>query len=117
MAVAALAESARCALESLMHAGKCEYQTEFARRYFAQGTTQCEAEGRARVLLAFLAAGGVSLSEAQRARDECLLEHGIRGLRLWNPEVIKEPEVVLDLIGACVHGSEVPARRGRVDVS
>jgi hypothetical protein len=78
LVVGALATSARHALEKLMQSGKYEYQTEFARRYVAEGLVQ----GMARALLAFLAAHGLVVDDAQRARvlacqDTALLDRWI----------------------------------------
>lgn len=55
-------------------------------------------------------------SHYDERRDKALRQLGIRVLRLWNPEVIKAPDVVLELISACVDGEEVPAYRGCVEV-
>ena len=64
--VGALTEARRQGLEARMRTTDYEYQTEFARRYLAQG----EAKGRVDALLAFLAARGLEPSEQQ--------EHTIR---------------------------------------
>lgn len=41
-------------------------------------------------------------------RDRTLTEQGIRVMRLWNPDVLREQEAVLELIWTCVHGAPVP---------
>ena len=59
-----------------MASGNYEYQSDFARRYVAQGKAQGKAEGRAEgeaaglshALLVVLAARGVAVSEDVRAR-------------------------------------------------
>lgn len=65
--------------------------------------------------------GGGHADEAQRRYDErrarALSRHGVRVLRVWNTEVLCEPEAVLELIWACVHGADVPGPRGYVDIA
>ena len=55
-----------------MVSGKYEYQSDFARRYVAQGRAEGreagEAAGRAHALLAVLAARGLEVPEEVRAR-------------------------------------------------
>jgi hypothetical protein len=46
LAVSSLNEAARAALEELMQSGTYEYQSEFARKYFAQGRQEGRQEGR-----------------------------------------------------------------------
>ncbi|MDN5859990.1 MAG: hypothetical protein L0H84_15350, partial [Pseudonocardia sp.] len=49
-----------------------EYQSEFARRYFAQGRTEGKAEGKAEGVLAVLDARGITVPAQVRARiTEC----------------------------------------------
>jgi very-short-patch-repair endonuclease len=50
-------------------------------------------------------------------RDLELGRLGIRVLRFWNPEVIRAPDSVLEVIWDCVHDhTAVLPQRGRVDV-
>jgi hypothetical protein len=63
-----LGEAARRAIEARMTQSGYQYQSEFARTYFAQGEEKGRAEGEARALLAVLEARGLAVSEAQRAR-------------------------------------------------
>ncbi|MBK8480613.1 MAG: hypothetical protein IPL40_05500 [Proteobacteria bacterium] len=70
----------RCQLEELMQSGGYTYQSDFAKRYLAQGKAEGEAkgkaegeakgkaEGEAQALLRILAARGLAISEDQRAR-------------------------------------------------
>jgi hypothetical protein len=51
-----------------MASGNYEYQSDFARRYVAQGRAEGEAAGRAHALLAVLAARGLDVPEDVRAR-------------------------------------------------
>ena len=55
-----------------MASGTYEYQSEFAKRYVAQGETRGEAKGeakgRAAALLAVLGARGIEVSEELRVR-------------------------------------------------
>ena len=64
--------------------------------------------------------GGGHANEEQRQyderRDRALKQHGVQVLRVWNPEIIREQEAVLELIWACIHGAPVPGPRGYVDV-
>ena len=64
--------------------------------------------------------GGGHADEQQRRydehRDRVLKQHGIRVLRVWNPEVLRAEEAVLSQIWACLHGAEVPTRRETLDV-
>jgi predicted transposase YdaD len=74
----ALSEAARLAVEALMTQNGYQYQTEFARTYFARGKEEGraegekkgQAEGKAQALLAVLEARGLAVSAAQRARIE-----------------------------------------------
>jgi hypothetical protein len=59
---------ARAELEALMATGKYEYQSDFARKYIAEGTAQGELKGKAEALLAVLRARGFAVSDAQRER-------------------------------------------------
>ena len=57
-------EAARAILEALMASGNYVYQSDFARRYIAQG----EASGRAHAVLAVLAARQIAVPEPARAQ-------------------------------------------------
>lgn len=59
---------ARATLEALMNSDKYEYQSDFARRYVAQGRAEGRAEGRAHAVLAVLAARAIDVPEDARAR-------------------------------------------------
>jgi hypothetical protein len=63
-----LGEALRAELEALMATGKYEYQSEFARKYIAQGEAQGEVRGKAEALIAVLAARGLTVSPGQRER-------------------------------------------------
>ena len=74
---------ARRALEDLMADGRYEYQSDFARKYIAEGEAAGEARGRAEALFAVCTARGLKLSRAQRARvrectDTATLDRWIR---------------------------------------
>jgi hypothetical protein len=58
----ALSEAARTYLEGLMNWKGYEYKSDFARRYFAEG----EAEGEANALLDVLEARGIEVSDRER---------------------------------------------------
>jgi hypothetical protein len=67
-----LNDVARMALEVLMRSGTYEYQSEFARRYFAQGREEGRQEGRQEgemsALLEVLEARGLQVDEQARQR-------------------------------------------------
>ena len=62
--LASLSEAARRALEEQMSTGRYEYQSEFARKYVAEG----KAEGRAAAVLAVLEARRIVVSTEAAAR-------------------------------------------------
>ena len=62
---AALGRKARQALEAMMIAGY-EYQSDFAKKYVAEGKAKGKAEGKAEGILAVVAARQLSLSDKQR---------------------------------------------------
>ncbi len=88
-----LGELARAALEAVMAQGKWEYQSEFAKKYFAEGRVEGRVEGREegreegrveaarRLLRTVLAARAVSLS--QRAIDAIESESDEGTLEEW----------------------------------
>jgi hypothetical protein len=59
--------AARAILEDLMANGTYPYQSDFAKRYVAQGRDEGRAEGKALAVLAVLAARGVKVSAALRS--------------------------------------------------
>jgi hypothetical protein len=65
-------ETVRAILEALMASGNYKYQSDFARRYVAQGKAEGRAEGeaagRAHALLAVLSARGLDVPQDVRAR-------------------------------------------------
>jgi hypothetical protein len=63
-----LGEAARAAFEDLMANGNYEYQSEFAKTHQARGVAIGRAEGEAASVLKILAARGIPVTEAQRAR-------------------------------------------------
>ncbi|MEU7987492.1 hypothetical protein AB0B56_21740 [Streptosporangium canum] len=64
----ALPPAARLSLEVMMETGTYEYQSDFARKYVAEGREEGRAEGETRALLAVLAARGVEVSDDARER-------------------------------------------------
>ena len=89
LAMASLSEAARTALEALMHRGTYEYQSEFARKYVAQGREEGRQEGRAEglhegeraALLEVLDARGLQVDEPTRQRILACTE--LSQLKLW----------------------------------
>jgi hypothetical protein len=64
----AVGDSVRKQLEDLMEKGTYEYQSEFARRWLAEGKSLGRAEGRAEAVLTFLEARGIAVSDEVRDR-------------------------------------------------
>jgi hypothetical protein len=64
----ALNEAARQAIEARMAQSEYQYQSEFARTYFAQGEARGEARGEAKAILTVLGARGLRVTAAQRER-------------------------------------------------
>lgn len=75
-----LNEAARRALEAMMIKGY-EYQSDFARKYVAEGEAKGEAKGEARALLAALRVRGIPVPDAARAR--ILSEKDAERLERW----------------------------------
>ena len=67
LVLSSLSEAARRALQT-MDPAKYEYQSEFAKRYLAQGKTEGRAEGRVALLLRQLSLRFGPLTEETRAR-------------------------------------------------
>ena len=89
-----LNQAARRELETMKH----EYQSDFARRYVAQGLAEGLAEGRAEGLLAVLQARGIAVPDTIRQRilaqkDAERLEHWLKKAAVATSvaEVIDEP--------------------------
>jgi len=68
LVLASVDEAARAILEALMASGNYEYQSDFARRYVAEGKAEGRAEGGAHAILAVLAARGLDVPDEVRAR-------------------------------------------------
>lgn len=81
LAMASLSEAARTALEALMHRGTYEYQSEFARKYVAQGREEGLHEGERAALLEVLDARGLQVDEPTRQRILACSE--LSPLKLW----------------------------------
>ena len=77
--VNSLHEAARRALEAMMKG--YEYQTEFAKKYVAQGRTEGRTEEAARNLLTVLRARGIAVPDA--ARERILAERDPARLERW----------------------------------
>jgi hypothetical protein len=78
LAVNSLGRAARKALEELMQSGRYEYQSEFARKYFAQGRQEGREEGfqqgEVTALFEVLDARGLEVSAAARKRIQACTE-------------------------------------------
>jgi hypothetical protein len=72
LVLASVSEAARAILEAVMASGNYEYQSDFARRYVAQGVAEGqaigEAKGRAHAILAVLTERRVLVPEDVRAQ-------------------------------------------------
>jgi hypothetical protein len=58
----------RAALEELMASGNYEFQSDFVKKFLAQGRSEGEAKGKGSALIAVLEARGVRISDEARAR-------------------------------------------------
>jgi hypothetical protein len=74
-----LNEAARLALEAMMKG--YEYQSDFAKKYVAQGEATGEARGEARALLAALRVRGIPVPDV--ARERILAEKDRERLERW----------------------------------
>ncbi|MBK8266513.1 MAG: hypothetical protein IPK80_34960 [Nannocystis sp.] len=61
-------ELARTTLEKLMQTGRYDYQSDFARQYFAAGRAEGEAKGEAKAILQILELQGLAVPEDARQR-------------------------------------------------
>jgi hypothetical protein len=82
LVISALSDAARKAFEA-MHLKNYEYQSEFARKYVAEGRQEGMAKGMAEAILQVLAARGVEVPEAVRQRvlsctDPAVLDGWVR---------------------------------------
>jgi hypothetical protein len=85
LAMSSLGEAARNALEALMQSGTYEYQSEFARRYVAQGREEGLQEGLQKgevaALLEVLDARGLAVDAAARQQIQACME--LSQLKRW----------------------------------
>ena len=79
LVLTSLNESARRALEAKMKG--YEYQSDFARKYVAQGREEGEVTARARAVLTVLRVRGIEVSED--ARERILAEKDAGRLERW----------------------------------
>lgn len=70
LVMASIGEAVAKELEAMVATGKYELQSEFAKKYFAQGEAEGEAKGRAAMLLRVLDRRGLAVSNEQRALIE-----------------------------------------------
>ncbi|MEQ9151051.1 MAG: hypothetical protein RLO06_06125 [Parvibaculum sp.] len=77
LVMASLGEAVAKELQAMVATGKFEYQSEFAKKYFAEG----EEKGRAAMLLRVLERRGLTVSDEQRAAIESC--HDAVRLELW----------------------------------
>ncbi|MFL5344244.1 MAG: hypothetical protein ACJ8AT_05595 [Hyalangium sp.] len=81
LALSSLSEAARNALEALMQRGTYEYQSNFARKYVAQGREEGRQEGEQEALLEVLDARGLEVDAASRQR--ILACKDLAQLKIW----------------------------------
>jgi hypothetical protein len=67
LVLASVHEAARAVLEALMANRNYEYQSDFAKRYVAQGRDEGRSEGKAQALLTVLRARGIEVSPEMQA--------------------------------------------------
>lgn len=101
---ASLAEASRQALEAMMQSGTYQYQSEFARKYVAEGQAKGEAIGEARgeargeakALLKILSARSLSVTPEQ---ESCILEcQDLNMLGTWLQRAISASTVAEILV-------------------
>jgi hypothetical protein len=105
LVLASVDEAARAILEALMASGNYEYQSDFARRYVAQGKAEGmaegraegEAAGRAHALIAVLAARGLDVPDDVRARITACTD--LARLDAWLARAVTASSAA-DVIGA-----------------
>ena len=68
LVMASLSEAVAKELEAMVLTGKYELQSDFAKRYFAEGREEGRAEASAAMLLRVVEKRGLELSRAQRSR-------------------------------------------------
>jgi hypothetical protein len=100
-------EATRRALEAMMKG--YEYQSDFAKRYVAQGRAEGRAQGEARALLAALRARGIPVPDADRER--ILAELDTERLERWVERAVVASSLaeVLDDLGQAASGGRPPA--------
>jgi hypothetical protein len=81
LALSSLNDVARTALEALMQSGNYEYQSNFARRYVAQGLEQGRHEGEMEALFEVLDARGLRVDARSRRRIQACTE--LAQLKRW----------------------------------
>ncbi|MEQ8276527.1 MAG: hypothetical protein RMA76_09270 [Deltaproteobacteria bacterium] len=81
LVMASLGEAVAKELQAMVATGKYEYQSEFAKKYFAEGAAEGEAQGRAAMLLRVLERRGLAVSDEQRTAIESC--HDAVRLELW----------------------------------
>jgi hypothetical protein len=92
VALAALPAAARAAMEALMAKGTYEYQSDFARRYVAEG----EAKGKAEAVLAVLAARGLAIPDAVRARVMACADDGVLDAWIRRAVVVASSDAIFE---------------------
>jgi hypothetical protein len=81
LAVSTLSEAARRFLETLMKSGRYEYQTDFVRRWVAEGREEGLQEGERASLFEVLDARGLEVDDA--ARKQIMACTDLTQLKLW----------------------------------
>lgn len=112
LVMASLGKAARSALEKLMESGTYQYQSDFARKYVAQGRQEGLEEGRhageAAALLEVLRARGLKVSVRDRRRIQSCVDS--EQLRSWLRAAV-HVQATAELFGASSQkGRRAPAR-------
>ncbi|WP_224368341.1 hypothetical protein [Hyalangium versicolor] len=123
LALSSLSEAARKALEALMRSGSYEYQSEFARKYVAQGREeglqQGLQKGEQAALLEVLDARGLEVDAAARQRILSCTE--LAQLKAWvrkaviakSVQELFEDEPTTPTVGKPVRSSKAPKSRSK----
>jgi len=89
-------EAARAILEAVMASGNYEYQSDFARRYVAQGRAEGKVEGKAEAVLAVLGALGIAVPPDAHARITACTD--LAQLDRWLARAVKAKSIA-DVLG------------------
>lgn len=113
LALSSLSEVARAALEALMRSGNYEYQSEFARKYVAQGREEGRQEGEMSSLLKVLDARGLEVDDEARKRILACTEPAQLKRWLRRAMVVKSVQELFEPASASTSPARKASKPGR----